>query len=154
MFQTMVQERIPQLIETLCREAYRLDQQTDMSPAQWEALRYFSRATQRFRTSADFARHHQTTRGTANQTVLALIRKGYIERVPMPDNMRSQLINMTEKGQEILAHDPLLFMQSALGRLGTDSAEQLVVLLQAVRQEMQLVAEEAQEETAEIKQAM
>jgi DNA-binding MarR family transcriptional regulator len=47
-----------------------------LNPAQWAALRYFARANQVSRAVCASALFHGTDRGTASQTVKALVEKG------------------------------------------------------------------------------
>ena len=49
-----------------------------LTPAQWSALRYLSRANRFSRTVSAFAEFHATTRGTASQTVKCLVAQGYL----------------------------------------------------------------------------
>ncbi len=77
-----------------------------LTPAQWTALRYFSRANRFSRTVSAFAEFHATTRGTASQTVKGLVEEGYLERTPCPLDGRSSRLDVTPKTVGILADDP------------------------------------------------
>jgi len=77
-----------------------------LTPAQWTALRYFSRANRFSRTVSAFAEFQATTRGTASQTVKGLVEEGYLERTPSPSDGRSTRLDMTPKAVGVLAHDP------------------------------------------------
>jgi DNA-binding MarR family transcriptional regulator len=78
-----------------------------LTPAQWTALRYFARANRFSRTPSAFSDFHATTRGTASQTVKSLVAMGLLERRPNEQDGRSALIEVTEQGHALLAHDPL-----------------------------------------------
>jgi DNA-binding MarR family transcriptional regulator len=52
----------------------------ELNPAQWEALRYLSRANRFSRTPAALAGYVGSTRGTISQTLIALEQKGLASR--------------------------------------------------------------------------
>ena len=88
-----------------------------LNPAQWAALRYFAQANASARNVVAFARHHGTTKGTASQTIAALLKKGLLERHPSETDRRSIRLTVTAKGQTMLANDPLNALASAIDRL-------------------------------------
>jgi len=77
-----------------------------LSPAQWSALRYLARANRCSRTVSAFADFHATTRGTASQTVKSLVTRGYLRKTRSSDDGRSSVLDLTEAGRGLLAHDP------------------------------------------------
>lgn len=85
-----------------------------LHPAQWAALRYFAQAGTQERTATAFAAHHVTTKGTAAQTVAALVRKGLLMRMPMPDDRRRVRLDVTELGLRLMRQDPLNLLVNAL----------------------------------------
>jgi len=101
-----------------------------LTAAQWTALRYFARANPASRTPSAFSEFHATTRGTASQTVRALVGMGLLARHVSESDGRSARIDVTEAGHSMLSHDPLADLRAALARL--PQAEQ-TVLGRAVR---------------------
>lgn len=81
-----------------------------LTPTQWLALRFFSRANPFSRTLSEFAAYQATTRGTASQTIKSLEELGYIKREKSPHDGRSSILSLTDKAQQLLSEDPLLPM--------------------------------------------
>jgi DNA-binding MarR family transcriptional regulator len=81
----VVAELVEQLGHCACSEAF----QGGLNPAQWSALRYIERANRFSRTVSAFARYHGTTRGTASQTIRALVQKGFLRRRPASQSASS-----------------------------------------------------------------
>jgi DNA-binding MarR family transcriptional regulator len=90
---------------------------TGLTPAQWTALRYFSRANRFSRTPSAFSDFHATTRGTASQTVKSLIALGFLTRCVNEADGRSALIEVTAAGRAKLAHDPLTDLATCIAAL-------------------------------------
>ena len=90
---------------------------TGLTPAQWTALRYFSRANRFSRTPSAFSEFHATTRGTASQTVKSLIALGLLERRANEADGRSALIEVTAEGHARLARDPLADLSACIAAL-------------------------------------
>lgn len=85
-----------------------------LNPAQWNALRYLARANPSARTMSAFAQSHQTTKSTASQTLSALERKRLIRKVPDPLDRRVTQLELTTKGEKLLAQDPIRHLVTAL----------------------------------------
>ncbi len=128
-----VSERaVAELIEQLGRCAYG-DAFTDgLNPAQWTALRYFGRANRFSRTVSAFALYHGTTRGTASQTVKALVEKRYLRRRPVKTDQRSFRLELTAKARKFLAQDPFDDLVSAARVLSAERRISVVNGLQAI----------------------
>lgn len=94
-------ERIGQLTRTE-------EQIGNLYPAQWTALRYLARANRFSRTPMAITHYTGSTRGTVSQTVIALERKGYVERIPSDRDKRSVNVELTKAGLEKLKADPIL----------------------------------------------
>ena len=88
-----------------------------LTPAQWTALRYFSRANRFSRTVSAFADFHLTTKGTASQTVKSLVGRGFLTRTQSDRDGRSVIMDLTSAGRAFLARDPLEALVGALARL-------------------------------------
>jgi DNA-binding MarR family transcriptional regulator len=97
---------IAELVAQLGRVAYSAGIQCGLTPAQWTALRFFSRANRFSRTTSAFAEYHATTRGTASQTVRQLVERGYLARSRSPIDGRSVRFELTGMGIAALDHDP------------------------------------------------
>ncbi len=98
---------VAELLTQLGRYAYgEASTAGGLTPAQWTALRYYSRANRFSRTVSAFAEFHATTRGTASQTVKGLVKEGYLERTPSPSDGRSSRLDVTPKAVGILTDDP------------------------------------------------
>ena len=98
---------LAELLAQVGRAAYCISSGEDLTPAQWMALRCFSRANQFSRSVSAFADYHVTTRGTASQTVKRLVEQGYLARTPSARDGRSVRLELTEKGRGALLDDPL-----------------------------------------------
>ncbi|GEO81085.1 MarR family winged helix-turn-helix transcriptional regulator [Pararhodospirillum oryzae] len=78
-----------------------------LNPAQWMALRYFSQANESVATVMKFAEHYGSSRGTASQSISALVRKGYLARQPSRGKKSSHVLALTEAGRALIAQDPI-----------------------------------------------
>ena len=65
-------EEIAELLVHIGRSARGEDSDSDLTAAQWTALRFFARANRVSRTPSAFASFQATTRGTASQTLKSL----------------------------------------------------------------------------------
>ena len=104
---------VAELIAQLGRIAHGEGFVGGLTPAQWSALRYFSRANRFSRTVSAFAEFHATTRGTASQTAKSLVNQGYLTRTRSERDGRSARLDLTEKGKAALADDPLEILAGA-----------------------------------------
>jgi DNA-binding MarR family transcriptional regulator len=123
-----VAELVEQLGHCACSEAF----SAGLNPAQWSALRYFQRANRFSRTVSAFAQYHGTTRGTASQTIRALVQKNYLRRLPAKHDQRSFRLDLTEKAQQLLTTDPFCEFVSAAGALPAEQCSALARGLQAI----------------------
>ena len=126
------EQTVAQLVEQLghcaCAEGF----SAGLNPAQWSALRYFERANRFSRTVSAFAQYHGTTRGTASQTIRALIKKGFLRRLPAKHDQRSFRLDVTERAQRALASDPLAEFANAAGALPAEQCSALALGLRAI----------------------
>lgn len=100
-------DEIAELLIHLARAARAEDQDAQLTPAQWTALRFLSRANTASRTPSAFASFHATTRGTATQTLKALEAKGLIRRGDAQNDGRKVCYDLTTQGRDLLEKDPL-----------------------------------------------
>ncbi len=124
------------LMERVGRLARTEEQVGDLYPAQWAVLRYLSRANRFSSTPMAMTKYLATTRGTISQTIIALERKGYVERHPSATDKRSVNVELTEQGRGKLLCDPLLkladYLKSALGQQTESLAGMLEALLREI----------------------
>ena len=105
-------------LERLAR-LMRADEHADgLNPAQWGALRYLSRANRFSNSPGALTRYLGATKGTVSQTVIALERKGFVEKAVRESEKRSVSLSLTEKGRAALVKDPWARLQTAIDDLG------------------------------------
>lgn len=121
-------EALEQLMRWVSAEAYA----TDLTPQQWSVLRFLARAQPSLRTVKGFAGYHQTTLGTASQTLATLERRGLIQRRPNPDDGRSHILELTETAQQVMATDPLSRLVAAINDLPEAESQSFVTSLTAI----------------------
>ncbi len=97
---------VAELVAQLGRIAHGIGYADGLTPAQWSALRYLSRANRFSRTVSAFAEFHATTRGTASQTVKGLVARGYLSRTRSRHDGRSSSLEITDNARAVLARDP------------------------------------------------
>lgn len=110
-------DEIAELLIHLGRAARAEDQDAQLTPAQWTALRFLSRANTSSRTPSAFASFHATTRGTATQTLKALEAKGLICRGAVQPDGRKVCYDVTTEGRDLLTQDPLRDLTAAVAAL-------------------------------------
>ncbi len=123
---------IAALIEQLERITHSDAFTQGLNPAQWAALRYFAHANRFSRTVGAFAQYHGTTRGTATQTVKALIAKHYLERCFVATDRRSFRLELTAKGRDCLVNDPIQELITAANSLPFEQHLAIVTGLQTI----------------------
>ncbi len=124
---------VAELFEQLSRALYSLSFSEGLNPAQWNALRYLSRADADSRTMSSFAKFHVTTRSTASQTLAALVRKKLIRKLRDAEDGRVVRLELTPKGRKLLERDPVNHLVAALAtlppdrqRVAADTVERLI----------------------------
>ncbi|TVQ55931.1 MAG: MarR family transcriptional regulator [Rhodobacteraceae bacterium] len=113
-----------------------------MTAAQWAALRYFAQANAPSRTPSAFASFHATSRGTASQTVKALVARGLLARTRSGQDGRSVRLEPTAAGRAALAGDPMRRLVGAIEALPagarralSTAAARLVAMMDGARGE-------------------
>jgi DNA-binding MarR family transcriptional regulator len=129
--------RVAELIDRLSRLTRELQYVDGLNPAQWEALRFLSRANRYSRTPGAVAQFLGCTKGTISQTITALENKGLLERRPSNRDKRVCLIDLTEKGKALITRDPVRRIEQAVGAMdgptGAAMVQGLSRLLAAVQ---------------------
>jgi len=98
---------IARLIEQVGKAAHNLGFTPGLNPAQWGALRYFETSAPDHKTVTGFANFQGTTKGTASETVSALVKKGLLVRIADKEDKRVHHLMLTQEGQALLKSDPL-----------------------------------------------
>jgi len=130
---------VADLVAHLGRLAYSFGFTEGLTPAQWTALRYLSRANRFSRTVSAFADFHVTTRGTASQTINGLVDRNYLGRIRSATDGRSARLELTEKARDVLERDPLQVLVRAVSGVSPVTRANLATSLE------RLVGEVAQE---------
>ena len=98
-----------------------------LNPAQWEALRYLSRANRFSRTPAALADYAGST-----QTLIALEQKGLASRQASRRDGRSVELALTRRGEAVLRDDPLRRLADDVSVATGGDAGELLATLQAI----------------------
>ena len=119
------QDRVARVLDQLTRLARGLQFADGLNPAQWDCLRFISRANAHSRTPGAIATFLGTTKGTASQTIIALEGKGFVRREKDTCDRRICRLAITEAGIAKLENDPLRSVRQAAERLPDGTAEVL-----------------------------
>ncbi len=101
-------------------------------PAQWEALRFLSKANAFSNSPGVLARYLDATKGTVSQTVAALAAKGLISKKLRDGDERSVVLAVTAAGEALLSRDPLLHIAKSIENLGGKTQRRLARGLEEV----------------------
>lgn len=104
----------------------------ELSPAQWMALRFFASANRFSRTPSALADFQRTTRGTATQTIKALVASGHLRAQKSKSDGRSVQLQLTARGRKAVAHDPFEVLVQAIAALDAQRRTGLYTGLQQV----------------------
>jgi len=118
-------EKMAEMLDRLARAAHGAQFCAGLNPAQWEALRYLSRANRYSRSPGALAEYLSATPGTISQTVIALEEKGYVTRSRAPGDRRSVEVRLTPAGQEVLQRDPLALLGEVIEGLSIEERQAL-----------------------------
>lgn len=115
--------KISDLVDRVGRIVHGMQFANGLNPAQWEALRFLSRANSYSRSPGALAEYLGTTKGTVSQTLIALESKGYIVRIRSDIDRRAVNIELTNDGIELVGQDPLAMIEAAVGGLPATERE-------------------------------
>jgi DNA-binding MarR family transcriptional regulator len=90
-----------------------------LNAVQWSALRFVSTSNPSSRTIGAFAKLQQTTPSSASQTISSLVRHGFLRKTPGIDR-RVKILEITAKGERLLASDPIHELAARVTRLGRE----------------------------------
>ncbi len=96
-----------------------------LNPAQWEALRYISRANRFSNSPGALTRFMGATKGTVSQTIKALERKGLIAKTQRVLERRSVCLGLTEQGVTLLGSDPAREFSATVAGLAAKTKRRL-----------------------------
>ncbi|RED48620.1 MarR family winged helix-turn-helix transcriptional regulator [Aestuariispira insulae] len=117
---TETDSRLAALLYRLVGLVRSREQATILNPVQWEALRYLHWAN-RFSASPKGATEYLgSTKGTVSQTLIALEKKGLIEKRQDAEDKRKIHLVLTPAGQELLTQDPQALLEEDLKSLPED----------------------------------
>lgn len=109
------------LLELLARMLHARGYQHDMFPAQWVALRYFSKARRDLCTASELARFQGMANGPVSRTVRTLLQKGLLVKCKDQPRGKAELLELTTSGRTLLKLDPCRELESILSSLGDDA---------------------------------
>ena len=108
---------LAELLELTARMLHSRGYAADLFPAQWAALRYFSRAPGNLRTASELARFQGLANGPVSRTVRTLVQKGLLAKAAEQPKGRAELLELTNAGRAMLAQDPTQAVEAAIGEL-------------------------------------
>lgn len=121
-------DQVAALVGRLSRAVHCMQFAQGLNPAQWDALRFLSRANRYSRGPSALADYLGTTKGTASQTIKALEAKGLIRRSRRDGDRRGVQLELTEDGVQVLDGDPLRRIESIAVASCGDTGETAEVL--------------------------
>lgn len=101
-------------------------------PAQWTALRYFSKATDGKRTASSLARFQGFANGPVSRTVRTLISKGLLRKAQNQPAGRAEHLEVTDNARSILGRDPALAIADVIANFSDEEKEALERALKTV----------------------
>ena len=109
------------LLELLARMLHARGYQHDMFPAQWMALRYFSKARRDLCTASELARFQGIANGPVSRTVRTLLQKGLLAKAKDQPRGKAEILELTASGRALLKLDPCRELESILSGFGEES---------------------------------
>ncbi|MHA6691873.1 MarR family winged helix-turn-helix transcriptional regulator [Devosia sp. A449] len=111
---------LAELLELTARMLHSRGYAAELFPAQWAALRYFSRAPEHMRTASALARFQGLGNGPVSRTVRTLVAKGFLHQAAEQPKGRARLLELTPAGLTMLEHDPTQAVEAALTELAPE----------------------------------
>ncbi|MBN43139.1 MAG: hypothetical protein CL573_06600 [Alphaproteobacteria bacterium] len=128
---------LSRLLDRVGRMSRGLQYSHGLNPAQWDCLRFLGKANRFSRTPGGLSAFLGTTKGTASQTLNALEKKGYLSRLRDPEDGRVRYIELTRRGTDLLADDPLNCLDKAISNLPPEILDSMTQGLNRIFIEMQ-----------------
>lgn len=123
---------LAELLELTARKLHSRGHAAGLFPAQWAALRYFSRAPEELRTSSDLARFQGLANGPVSRTVRTLVQKGLLTKAAEQPKGRAERLTLTEQGQALLDSDPTMDVEATIGAVSPKDCEALARALESI----------------------
>jgi DNA-binding MarR family transcriptional regulator len=114
---------LAELLELTARMLHSRGFAADLFPAQWAALRYFSRAPVNLRTASELARFQGLANGPVSRTVRTLVQKGLLAKAAEQPKGRAELLELTSAGRAMLEQDPTQAVEAAISELGSSEQD-------------------------------
>jgi len=121
-----------ELLELAGRSLHSIGYADGLYPAQWTALRYFSKATDGARTASALARFQGFANGPVSRTVRTLISKGLLRKAEKQPAGRAEHLEITDNARNILQHDPTAAIAEAISSFSADEKAALEHALKEV----------------------
>jgi DNA-binding MarR family transcriptional regulator len=109
------------LLELIARMLHARGYQHDMFPAQWVALRYFSKARRDLCTASELARFQGMANGPVSRTVRTLLHKGLLAKSKDQPRGKAEILEVTTSGRALLKLDPSREIESILSGLSDEA---------------------------------
>ena len=122
-------DTIASLVDRLSRIAHSLQFAEGLNPAQWNALRFLSKANKYSTSPGVLADYLGCTKGTVSQTLIALESKGLLERIRCDEDRRKVRLGLTDAGKAILEHDPLCQIERASAGVPLPDRESMIAAM-------------------------
>ncbi len=122
------------MIETALRTALR--ESFDTTLPRFDLLAQLERVPDGL-TMGQLSQRMMVSGGNVSGIASQLVKEGLIDRTAVPDNRRTFIVKLTPKGRRVfrkMAEQHEQWVLSMLGHLETEEAEQLMSLLQRVKQ--------------------
>src|SRR5690349_21461800 len=111
---------LTELLELAGRSMHSIGYSDGLYPAQWTALRYFSKASDGARTASALARFQGFANGPVSRTVRTLISKGLLRKAESQPAGRAEHLEITENARSLLEHDPARVIAETIATLPED----------------------------------
>jgi DNA-binding MarR family transcriptional regulator len=121
-----------ELLELAGRSMHSIGYADGLYPAQWTALRYFSKASDGSRTASALARFQGFANGPVSRTVRTLISKGLLRKATSQPAGRAEHLEITDDARTLLEHDPARTIADTIARLSDEERAALDQALRAV----------------------
>lgn len=121
-----------ELLELAGRSMHSIGYADGLYPAQWTALRYFSKASDGTRTASALARFQGFANGPVSRTVRTLISKGLLRKAESQPAGRAEHLEITENARSLLEHDPARVIADTIAQLSEEEKAALDHALRAV----------------------
>jgi DNA-binding MarR family transcriptional regulator len=123
---------VAHLLEQASRNLHALGHIAGLVPAQWAALRFFRSMRSPNNTAMALARYQGMAFGPVSRTVRTLIAKGLLRKAGSAGPGRAEAVELTPKGTQVLADDPLAIVAGALTKLSESERSVLAKALELV----------------------